>query len=509
MNSAARVVSFVLIGISAWHASQAAPTCKLQTQITRADANAIVADASRTTRTLDGSFFGFNLEWLEFQSGIWDTAAQRPHPDAVRILKAFPGAVYRFPGGNNANNIQWQDSIGPLGSRPLRKHVSWQPPLKAEFGPDEYLKFVQEVGGQAWYVVNLAGAPDAPVPLNELTADARQLAAHMTTQANAGLPRVLRWELGNELDRGRYLWSPAQLTNAAQQVAVAIKQSDGGATFVHLQQEYPAQASKGYTAQRYNRELRAGLTALKPEFAMHFYYDGVPDTPPVSYFLSQLCQVVESAKAEGSPTNVWITEHARVPNGFWSGTPKTLWPETANLTAAISIADMLIAAAQIPEVSGAFTHSLVASSSPWPLFHKRPNGSLDASATLMGMMVLRQSMKPLVLATTQIGLGGGWQGASYALRTAVLASADHLSFTLWSINRSNQRQKLQFQLKNAPTGLALTNALRISDPRSAVSNHAAQGQVQLDSTLPMAVPMTTGGWTIDLPPNSVNAMEFR
>ena len=505
------IVTSVLLAASlslAWGQVQAERSCSDHIRIVRSTANVITADALKSTRTLDPSFFGFNLEWLEFQLGLWDPSAHRVLPEVTRIFKAFPGAVYRFPGGTNANHISWRDATGPTGSRPEKPYVSWMPPLRAEFGLEEYLRFVNDVGGQAWYVANLYGSPTGPRSAPELATEARALSQHVAQRSRYGSPRILRWELGNELDRGAHKWSPAKLAQTANLVAQAIRQGDASAQFVHLQQEYPAQQANGYTADRYNRELRAGLAALKPDLALHFYYDGKPDTPSVNFFLRALCQVVDSAKSEGGSGKVWITEHARVPNGFWVGTPKAMWPETANLLAAISLADMLIALAPIPEVSGAFTHSLVASGSPWPLLHKRADQTLDPSATLLGMMVLRQTMKPQVLEATQFGGGRGWQGATYAVRSAVLSTTDRGAYTLWSINRSDEAQTLLLQIKNAPKELTITGAFRIADQNSITGNHSQADRLQIERTLPAAKQSGPNRWLIELAPNSVNALLF-
>lgn len=476
--------------------------------IERSNSNLVVADARRIVRRLDPSFFGFNLEWLEFQLGLWDGQTQNVRPEVVHALRAFPGAVYRYPGGTNANHIAWSEAIGPLPRRPPKPYVSWRPPLRAEFGPDEYLKFVHSVGGQAWYVANLYGGPTSASALPTLAAEAHGLARHMMESARNGLPPILRWELGNELDRGAHRWTPTQVAQAGNEIAAAIRAADHNARFVHLQQEYPAMATAGYTARRYNRELREAMKPLGADLALHLYYDGVPDTPPVRFFLDRLCEVVDDAKSDGGTGRLWITEHARVPNGFWSKTPRSMWPETANLAAAIALADMLVAGVQIPEVLGAFTHSLVGSGSPWPMFHTYSDGRLEPSATLLAMQILRQSMRSQVVGTTQYTNGRGMQGAPYAVRSAVLANDDRSSFTLWSVNRSNQPQLLELQIANAPTALRLAGSLQIGNQDATVGNHLAGDQVRIESGVQEVSSAGRGAWRIQLAPNSVNALLF-
>lgn len=488
--------------------AQADSACLAAIAVPRAGSNKIQADASRNARTLEPSFFGFNLEWLEFQLGVWDSASRSVSPGVTDIFRKFPGAVYRFPGGTNANHLDWRDAVGPAAARPPRKQVSWLEPVRAEFGVDEYLRFIKEAGGQAWYVANLNGSLGAAISPAQLASSAGQLAAYLHQGVRDGFPPVLRWELGNELDRAQYKWPPEKLANVALQVADAIARNTPNAKFVHLQQEYPAQADKGFSAARYNKELRAPLTKLAPEFALHFYYDGPPDAPPVGYFLKQLCQVVDSANAEGSPGNIWVTEHGRVPNGFWPNTPKELWSATANLEAAISLADMLIALAQVPQVQGAFTHALVASGSPWPLLHRRSNGTVEPSTTLLGMTVLRQSMLSGVLPATQTSRGSGTLGARYAVRSTVLADSARKNFTVWSVNRSPAPQILEFELKNTATPVRHRDGNSLSDAQVDASNYLSGSRLAIASNQVKAIAKGKASWLIQLPPNSVSALRF-
>lgn len=484
-------------------------SCLDRVRVEQSGVNLIAADAIETRRLLEFSFFGFNLEWVEFQIGLWDSRLQQVRPEVVRTLQSFQGAVYRFPGGTKANGLVWSDTVGPVNARPMLPYVSWRPPLRSEFGLDEYLKFVRDVGGQAWYVANLFGGPKVPSSLAKLTADARGLASHTLERARSGDSPILRWELGNELDRGVYKWTPLQIAAAAKEVAAAIKEVDGSARFVHLQQEYPAMAEAGYSVRRFNQELRDALVGLNSEYAIHLYYDGVPENPPVGFFLNRLCDVVDASKSSGISTNVWITEHARVPDGFWNKSTNALWPETSNLAAAISVADMFIAASQVPEVRGAFVHSLVASGSPWPMFHKYSDGGLGPSATLLAMQILRQSMERRVVATRQYSSDRGSQDSKYSVRSSLLANDESNRFTLWSVNRTGQSQIVLLRIPGANLNIRPAGSLQLSHLDSGAGNHLGAGVLKIDSNVGKVSSDGVGSWRVLLPPNSVNAFMFR
>jgi hypothetical protein len=215
------------------------------------------------------------------------------------------------------------------------------------------------------------------------------------------------------------------------------------------------------------------------------------------------------AVADGGRGRFWVTEHGRVPNGFWPAAPKLLWPETANLAAATSMADMMIALAHVPEAQGAFVHSLVGSGSPWPLIHLYKDGSVDSSVTLLGLKILRRTMQPHVLQAKQFSHGGGSQDSPYSVRSAVLANADRNEFTLWSVNRSDRDQELEVRIEGAPPGLRQTGSLRIAHPDSSVGNHLSRARVLIESGGGAVEPIRPGVWLVGLPANSVNAVSFR
>jgi hypothetical protein len=137
--------------------------------------------------------------------------------------------------------------------------VSWTGPFPARFGLDEYLNFVRDVNGQAWYVVNIFGDSNGETSSQALASQAGQLSAYLAKKRQEGLPGILRWELGNELDRGEYRWPPEKLAAAAKLATSEIQHSDPQATFVSLMQEYPAQGDIGITASQYNRKLAGAL----------------------------------------------------------------------------------------------------------------------------------------------------------------------------------------------------------------------------------------------------------
>ena len=74
--------------------------CQANTLVALGAKNEVVAQPSNAImRTLNPRFFGFNLEWVDFQQDMWDATNLQVKPAVVDWLKPFAGAVYRYPGG--------------------------------------------------------------------------------------------------------------------------------------------------------------------------------------------------------------------------------------------------------------------------------------------------------------------------------------------------------------------------------------------------------------------------
>ncbi len=485
--------------------------CPFQVLVKSGTSSAITVDAEQTIRRLAPEFFGFNLEWVEFQGSLWDMSSGKVRADVADWLRAFPGAVYRYPGGTIANSMDWRDTVGDLAKRPPRKFVSWTGPFPARFGLDEYLNFVRDVNGQAWYVANIYGGANGEVSPRTLATQAGQLSAYLAKKRQDGLPGILRWELGNELDRGEYRWLPEKLAVTAKQVASEIRRGDPQAKFVALMQEYPAQGDAGITASQYNRKLATSLREQVSEYAMHVYYDGKPGGQPVPSRVRSICEAVADARnvAPKRTPAIWLTEHARVPPNAWVDPNwKSSWPRTGDLEAAIGVADMMIAAAQIPEVQGTFVHALHGTDGPWPLFHKEEGGGMHPGAVYWGLRILRDSMLADVLPTTTTSPNHSDYDGGYDLRTVVMADAERRKYSIWAVNRSGQSVTVQLGIPAVKDMKLAGKHVWLSDGNPRANNyldgrHLQPNEHPVELTFDQA-----GNATVTLPPYSVSSLSL-
>lgn len=425
-------------------------------RVRAAAAPGAVVDSSAALRRIDPHYFGFNFAWVEFEESLWNDVTERVNEDAVKWLQAFPGAVYRYPGGTESNYFDWKAAVGPKGQRAPRKAVKWKGPVVTRFGLDEYLAFVREVGGQPWYVANLFGEYGKEGDPQKLAEAARQLAAYLKGKDNSGGP-ILRWELGNELDRGEYLWSADKYLAVSKQVAEGIRRADPQARLVAIMEDYDVHWRwhwRGMNAAEYNRKVAVGLSNLAAEFTQHSYYDGVNVEVPyaVPKRIAQICNSIEAAEAArpgAGPVGIWVTEHSRQPvkNSAKNADWKSNWQKSANLEAALGVADFMIAASQIPEIMGLFVHALHGLDAPWPMFHKNKAGTqVHPSAVYWALRVLRQGMEPDVLRTTSSSANKGGYFGGYDFRASVMANPERTKWAAWAVNRSPSAQTIELRI---------------------------------------------------------------
>ena len=91
---------------------------------------------------------------------IWDELS--PHADAtglrrdvIAALRDLHVPVVRWPGGCFADVYHWRDGIGPQAQRPLRQNLHWGGEEPNHFGTDEFLRWCNAIGTDAYINANL------------------------------------------------------------------------------------------------------------------------------------------------------------------------------------------------------------------------------------------------------------------------------------------------------------------------------------------------------------------
>ena len=167
-------------------------------------------DTSKAGAKIDRNIFGQFAEnlghglyegiWVGPDSSIPNTRGIRK--DVVSALRALKVPNVRWPGGCFADQYHWRKGIGPAAKRPATLNSAWGGVVDTnEFGTDEFMDFIQQIGSQAYVSVNVgSGTPQEAAEWMQYMTDAQPTALAKERAAN-GHPepyRVSFLGIGNE-----------------------------------------------------------------------------------------------------------------------------------------------------------------------------------------------------------------------------------------------------------------------------------------------------------------------
>jgi alpha-N-arabinofuranosidase len=170
----------------------------------------LTVDSAKPGAKIDRHLFGQFAEDLGtgLYGGIW-VGPKSPIPntrgirnDVVNALKALHVADVRWPGGCFADEYHWQDGIGPLSSRRHQANFNWGGVIESnEFGTDEFMDFVNQIGAEAYISVNVGSGTvqEAADWMQYMTASADTAWGRVRANNGHGAPYpVAMLGLGNE-----------------------------------------------------------------------------------------------------------------------------------------------------------------------------------------------------------------------------------------------------------------------------------------------------------------------
>lgn len=204
----------------------------------------LTLDPHFTVGPVNRRLFGSFVEHLG--RCVYDGIYEPGHPtadangfrdDVVALVKELGVTAIRYPGGNFVSGYRWEDGVGPVAERPRRLDLAWHSTETNEVGLDEFSLWLEKVGSELMYAVNLGtrGVQEAldvleysNIRSGTRLSDAR-IANGRTEPYSIGM-----WCLGNEMD------GPWQLGHGtaeeygilASKTAKAMRQVDPGLELV-------------------------------------------------------------------------------------------------------------------------------------------------------------------------------------------------------------------------------------------------------------------------------------
>jgi alpha-N-arabinofuranosidase len=123
--------------------------------------------------------------------------------DVVRLCQEARLPLLRYPGGNFVSGYHWEEGVGPVDARPMRRNPAWaNVPEYNHVGTDEFMAFCAAVGCEPMICVNAGdGTPEEAARWLEYCNGGPET-PQGRRRAENGHPEpygVRFWEIGNEL----------------------------------------------------------------------------------------------------------------------------------------------------------------------------------------------------------------------------------------------------------------------------------------------------------------------
>lgn len=168
----------------------------------------IKIDVDRTIGEVDPLLYGNFVEHLGrcIYGGIYEPGSPLADEDGFRtdVLEAvreLNPTILRYPGGNFVSNYHWEDGVGP--ERKAQLDLAWHVLEPNTFGTNEFMKFVEKVGTEPYFAVNM-GTGTFEEAAEWLTYTNVQEGPHYAElRKEHGYPEaydITYWSLGNEMD---------------------------------------------------------------------------------------------------------------------------------------------------------------------------------------------------------------------------------------------------------------------------------------------------------------------
>lgn len=198
----------------------------------------MTVDPSFVVGPIDRRLFGSFIEHMgrAVYTGIYEPGhptadADGFRQDVIELVKELGVTGIRYPGGNFVSGFQWRDSIGPREERPRRLNLAWRSSESNQVGLHEFASWVEKVGGELMYAVNL-GTADSLDALDVVEyaniAKGSTLSDERIANGRTDPFGIRMWYLGNEMDGPWQLGhSPADdYAKKASRTAKALRQLD-------------------------------------------------------------------------------------------------------------------------------------------------------------------------------------------------------------------------------------------------------------------------------------------
>jgi alpha-L-arabinofuranosidase len=123
--------------------------------------------------------------------------------DVIDLVRELGVTVIRYPGGNFVSGYNWEDGVGPVSERPVRRDLAWFSTETNAFGTNEFMRWCKKADVEPMMAVNLGtrGAEEAHQLLEYCNVEKDTHLSDLRRQHGYSEPHGVKlWCLGNEMD---------------------------------------------------------------------------------------------------------------------------------------------------------------------------------------------------------------------------------------------------------------------------------------------------------------------
>ncbi|MFI5890239.1 alpha-N-arabinofuranosidase [Actinoplanes sp. NPDC051513] len=123
--------------------------------------------------------------------------------DVLALTRELGVSIVRYPGGNFVSGYRWEDGIGPVADRPVRRDLAWHSLETNEVGIDEFMRWAEKADVEVMYALNLGtrGVQEALDVHEYLNHPSGTRLSDLRRSFGSDKPYAIRmFCLGNELD---------------------------------------------------------------------------------------------------------------------------------------------------------------------------------------------------------------------------------------------------------------------------------------------------------------------
>jgi alpha-L-arabinofuranosidase len=284
--------------------------------------------------------------------------------DVLALTRELGVSLVRYPGGNFVSGYRWEDGIGPVADRPVRRDLAWHSLETNEVGIDEFMAWARKAGVEVMYALNLGtrGVQEALDVHEYLNHPDRTHLAELRRSNGAAQPYgVTMFCLGNEMDGP---WQTGHKTaheygRLAAETARALKSAEPGLELVAC----GSSSSSMPTFAAWESEVLELAYDQVDYISAHAYYEPIDgdlgsflaSAVDMDHFVNSLVATADSVAARLKSSkrlkisfdewNVWYlsrfqAERSTEPGG-WEVAPRVI-EDCYNVTDAVVVGGLLI-----------------------------------------------------------------------------------------------------------------------------------------------------------------------